>query len=159
MSTLFVIDLDGTVCHAGRRLALAGAEPSRDQLDVYNAWLDKVQNANSLLSDEPVAGMLSFVTALRKGSLSVVFLTAREEKWRDVTETWLLKHKFPKLPLIMRPNDNYFSSDAFKAAEIYQLKQLFECENVVVFDDDQTGDIEKMCSYLGYTFMKARSGS
>jgi ABC-type uncharacterized transport system ATPase subunit len=82
MSTLFIVDIDATIAHAGRRLQIAGAEPSRDQLDVYNTWLDKVQDANSLLADEPVAGMRDFVTALRKGSLSVVFLTAREEKWR-----------------------------------------------------------------------------
>jgi hypothetical protein len=159
MSTLFIVDIDATIAHAGRRLQIAGAEPSRDQLDVYNTWLDKVQDANSLLADEPVAGMRDFVTALRKGSLSVVFLTAREEKWRDVTEAWLLKERFPKLPLIMRPNDNFYDSAVFKASEIKELKGLFECDDVVVIDDDQNGTLEGICAFNGWTFLKARSGT
>lgn len=158
MSTLFVIDIDATLAHAGSRLAVAGTEPSRAQLDVYNVWLDKVQNANSLLADKPVPGMIDFVKALRKGSMSVVLLTAREEKWRDVTEAWLLRNQCPKLPLVMRPNDNFMDSDAFKASEITELKALFQCTDVVMVDDDGTGAIESICKFHGWTFLKARSG-
>lgn len=158
MSTLFVIDIDATLADATDRLKFAGQEPSRKDAVAYNTWLAAVQDANSLLQDKPVAGMVDLVSAIRKGSLNVVLVTAREEHWRDVTEAWLIKNKLPKLPLIMRPNDNFYESAMFKATEISELKTLFGCDSVIVIDDDQSGELQGICKYHGWTFLKALSG-
>ena len=40
MKTLFIIDIDGTVAHAGKRFREAGPEPSRNDPAVYAVWVN-----------------------------------------------------------------------------------------------------------------------
>lgn len=163
MSTLFIIDIDGCIAHAGRRFEEAGPEPDRSNKEVYEAWVRRVQNEDSLLADKPVPGMISLCQALSEYCLSggnaMQYVTSREERWRDVTTRWLEKHHFPRrLALTMRGNGNYAEGVDFKETMIDMLVQVSGCEEVVVVDDDGRGDIEPMCARRGWTFLKARSG-
>jgi phosphatidate phosphatase APP1 len=159
MSTLYVIDIDGTIANASRRFAKAGAEPSRHDRAVYDAWVRAVQDERSLLEDEPVPGMIGFVRALISEYYNkVVYVTSREEKWRDVTMTWLSNNEFPVLPLVMRDNDDYSEGADYKETSIKFLKNLYDCNTVVVVDDDEKGTIEEKCHSNSWTFLKAKSG-
>lgn len=163
MKTLLAVDLDGTIAHAGDRFSLAGPEPSRLDPDIYRAWVDRVQNHETLLNDKLVPGMQWLLWSLEYGQnlqrMKVIYLTAREEKWRGVTEQWLAKHKLPKFELIMRPDDNEDESGVFKEKMINLAIAAYGCDEVVVLDDDQRGDIHEVCLANGWTFFKACSGS
>lgn len=159
MKTLFCIDLDGTVAHAGRRFAEAGPEPSRNDKAVYDVWVKNVQNERSLSEDEVVPGMEALVRALISNRENeVVYLTSREEKWRSITEKWLFFNCLPKLPLVMRSNGDYIEGSSFKEGSISFLKALYGCQQVVVIDDDEHHALEKKCLKNGWTMLKARSG-
>lgn len=163
--TLFVVDIDGTIAHAGRRFERAGAEPSREDKAIYDSWVSQVQDANSLLEDEAVTGMDALCWALSrfsKGPLaSFCYLTSREERWRDITEIWLKKRGFPdaaSTPLYMRKNGDYTEGKDYKEREITTLKQAYGANSVLVIDDDEHGQIEEVCKRNNWGFLKARSG-
>lgn len=159
MKTLFIIDIDGTLAHAGRRFEAAGPEPVRDNKEVYDQWVRMVQNEESLLSDEPVKGMRNLVQALECSRDCVpIYLTSREEIWRQTTRSWLDHYTYPYLDLIMRQTGNYAEGVDFKETTIDTLLQEYNTHDVVVIDDDGKGDIELMCKRRGWIFLKARSG-
>jgi uncharacterized HAD superfamily protein len=156
--TLFCMDIDGTIAHAGRRFAEAGEEPNRDQKDVYEAWLSRIQSHETMLQDAPVVGMQSLLWSLYNSPNELIYLTAREEKYRYTTCQWLNNHSFPNGSLYMRGEGDHRDGVELKEALIKMTKNLYHCDAVVVVDDDGKGDIEAMCARNGYTFLKARSG-
>lgn len=140
---LLAVDIDGTIADARERFREAGMEPHRDNKQEYVEWLAKVQNHSSLLSDAPVTPMLALLPALY-GNAFVIYLTSREESWRETTERWLRKHKFPNYPLYMRPSGNWQSSGEFKRDAIQMLLDRHKClRQVALIDDDPLGDIEQ----------------
>lgn len=155
--TYFFVDLDGTTTNATRRFAAAGAEPSRDDKAAYLAWLGRIQNAESLASDEAVKGMRSLLWAIKGYGAEIVFLTSREEQWREVTEKWLKKHDLSAIKVYMRPNGDWRDSGTLKEGMIDTLTQQYP-GNIVVIDDDPTGDLQKVCQNRGWTMLKAVVG-
>lgn len=156
--TLFVIDLDGTVADARTRFAAAGREPSRSKLAEHSEWLAKVQNRELLLEDKAVPGMLTFLWAIEAYGASVIYLTAREEQWRPVTEKWLSERQINCFPLYMRPDGNEQPYSEFKRGVIATISAQQKSGAVVVLDDDPLGELQKVCKAQGWTFLKALSG-
>lgn len=157
MSTLFVIDIDGTIADAGRRFAEAGPEPSRNDKAVYDVWVRNVQNKRSLAEDQAVPGMVDLVHSLGRGG-DIIYLTARGQEFEEVTRSWLVGKGFPLAPLLTRPQDNRQEGADFKEDSIKFLVRLYKSSSVVVLDDDEKGTLEKKCRDNKWTFLKARSG-
>lgn len=159
MNLLLVIDIDGTIAHAGDRFAKAGPEPKRDDREVYTAWVNRVQTAESLAADKPVAGMATLLLDWAFSQhIEPVYLTSREEKWRTVTEKWLKDNNFPNYRLVMRQDNDWSDTAKYKEAYISWVLKYTQLETAVVIDDDEHGTIEAMCARNGWTFLKARSG-
>lgn len=167
MGLLFIMDIDGTIAHAGRRFKEAGPEPMRDNKEIYDQWVSSVQNKDSILEDAVVPGMIDLVYSLRLNpNVMFYYLTSREERWRDTTMRWLTRKGFAAgntfghgEALIMRPNGDYSEVAIFKEQVIKRI-QRWESGgmSVIVCDDDGQGTIEPMCKKNGWTFLKARSG-
>lgn len=155
--TYFIIDLDGTTTNASKRMAEAGKEPDRSDKVAYLAWLDRIQNAESLLADDVVKGMQSLIWALKGYGTEIYFVTSREEKWREVTEKWLRKHDLKGIKLYMRPNNDWRSYGQLKEGIIDTLTQQYP-GNVLVIDDDPAGDLQEVCKRRGWTMLKAVAG-
>lgn len=91
-----VVDLDGTLCNSAHR----------DHLAVAGQW----DEFHGLLSDdEPHTDVKDLVAALGLGlwphmDLEIIALTGRNEKYRMMTEAWLLKHSVAVDYLLMRPD-------------------------------------------------------
>lgn len=154
MKTLFVFDIDATCADARWRNTIAGPEPDRNDRRKYLKWLKKVQSRKMLMKDKPVKGMKELVKAVQGNA---IYLTSRSEAFRDVTDKWLRKQKFPKLKLYMRGKGDWKSSGKFKEALILSLVKNRKM-NVIVFDDDPKGDIFQECQRNGWTMLKALSG-
>lgn len=158
------VDLDGTLCDSYHRFLHAGPEPSRKDRSDYMVWLSNVQNHESLLADDPVLPMLAMMHALQKQGWQIVFLTSREERWRDTTAKWLKDNAaLPKYaPLLMRPNGDWRSSGDLKGDVIMDVMEKWRKEwpdeepedYFMILDDDPRGDIAEVMKQLGVVHLK-----
>src|SRR5271163_1364626 len=146
MSTLFIIDIDATISDATERIKRAGTEPSRENKEVYNAWVSLVNSG--MEKDAPVPGMQEMITRL-SCIYNIVYLTSREEKHRKITHNWLMLHDFPIYDtcLLMRPDVNYEEGPEWKVDQIDKMADGYEA--VVVIDDDESGRLEQLCKERG----------
>lgn len=153
---LCVIDIDDCISDGRRRAQLAGAEPNR-QLDVaaYSRWCSTINRG--IEHDVPVAGMCTFVQALASSAYAqVIYVTARGEDLRGLTEDWLKLHGFPRIQLFMRPRGDVRTSAAYKESVISK-QATADHEPVIVVDDDVAGAMAHVCRRRGWTLLKAVS--
>jgi hypothetical protein len=152
MSCLFIIDLDNTVADGSRRFKKAGKEPSRKNKKEYDAWVKAVQNAESLAEDKDVPGMGVLLGKLWGTYSPVEYVTSREEKWKQITEKWLIRNHFPLYDVTYRPDGDYSETHELKERQITELSKGYE--EVVVIDDDPSGKLAKVCKKRGWTLLK-----
>jgi FMN phosphatase YigB (HAD superfamily) len=119
--TYIIVDLDGTLCNSAHR----------DHLAVAKEW----DQFHSLLTeDEPHKDVMKLVNVLNLGlwphmDLEVVALTGRNEKYRKLTEQWLLKHNIATDHLLMRPDHDWRSD--------HELKPKMLVDFITGLDPDQ----------------------
>lgn len=157
MNLLCIIDLDGNCADMRWRHEIAGKEPSKRNWKKYKKWLRKIQSKKMILKDRPVPGMRELSWCLNKYA---VYLTARNEAYRTVTNKWLKKNGFPKLKLYMRPRKNRELAGVFKEKIILDLlHKSRKFKHVVIIDDDTRGDIALAAKRNNWTILKNLSGS
>lgn len=161
MSILIFVDIDGTLSKPGHRMQKPPPKNQKRGDLAYEAWLEEIQNPEEMLEDPIIDGMRQFVN--RFNEEEAFYLTSRHEKYRVITRQWLTKMGFPHRKLFMRPENDFRPSSEFKSdlvARVIQktYKDKEEYPSVIVIDDDQKGEIEKVCKEKGWTFLKARSG-
>lgn len=165
MNTICFFDLDGTLIHVGDRFTNnpLPQELEKNRKDsLYKEWLAKIQTPELLAKDIPVRGTQHLVEAFENS----VYLTSRSELYKNETLKWLAIHNYPPRHLIMRSENDTTGYAEFKEIAIThhlnviadQNNSFPEAYNVIVFDDDNKGELEKMCKRRGYTFFKALSG-
>lgn len=150
---IIFMDIDGTIADASSRFKIAGTEP-RKRGEEYTKWLKNVQSPALLAKDKTVPGMLELTHKL-KGNF--VYLTGRSTIYRDATIQWLKANGFPEALLFMRAKGSRVPAGAFKELVINNIVRVDD--EVIVIDDDHTGELELVCKRRGWTFLKARSGS
>lgn len=148
------VDVDNTVSDGYRRYLYAGPEPSRKNKAEYKVWLDRVQDKESLMLDEPVPMIIALVEDLVSSGWTPVFLTSRAEMWRDVTERWLRTYFSSGVveTLIMRPTGDWRSSGEYKGAVVSEY--LKDASRAIIIDDDPRGDIAEVMKHLGVVHLK-----
>lgn len=69
-----------------------------------------------------IPNALEYVNKINEIIPISAYITARPESIREGTQYWLNKHKFPKAPLILKPNEISFKkSSKWKADLLYSL--------------------------------------
>lgn len=97
-----LFDIDHVVANSFWRDVMIGGDGGWDTY--YRAAAD----------DAPVPVVVELVRALRLSRYNVFGLTARPERWRQLTVEWLMKHDCPLEDVLMRPDDDYRSSPLVK---------------------------------------------
>ena len=155
---LVLFDIDGTVACDRRRRLEAGPRPDPSDRAVFSAWLSRLQEpAERLEQDPPLAPLAEIARLLgRRGDrLKLVFLTGREERYRDATETWLRRQHLGSHRLIMRPLNDWRTAAQYKeAATLALLQESDPHAQVVVFDDDSEGDCSAVYARNGWLHLK-----
>lgn len=100
MRLAVVTDLDGTLCNDGHRQHLAKAK----QWDEFHGLL---------ANDEPWQDVRNAINALSV-HFDIIALTARNERYRTETMAWLHRHMCSVDVLLMRPDNNFDSSEIIK---------------------------------------------
>lgn len=95
-----LIDVDHTISNAFWRDAMIGGP-----WDEYHA---------ASFDDKPIEDIVRLLTALSLDGNEIVGITARPEKWRQLTMSWLLRNNVPMDELLMRPDDAFRPSAEIK---------------------------------------------
>lgn len=148
MGAVYIVDIDGTIADDRERKLRAGPEPERHEKKAYLKWLDAIQSVKTLSEDSPVPGMAELLRGLSRDQAIIIYLTAREEKFRDVTRDWLRQHTFPMSLLLMRPTGGWMSSRTLKEAHIREIREVYANLAIVAIDDDGSGDCAQMYADL-----------
>jgi hypothetical protein len=118
---IVLCDLDDTLCDARRRMPLWG------DWDAFYA---------DAINDPPIVPMIHLINgvALKR---KVVIVTAREERFRQMTMTWLIRNTINASGLIMRPENNYMRSAELKVMIAKdKLGKEFNQVDLVIDDRD-----------------------
>jgi hypothetical protein len=119
----------------------------------YKKWLRKVQTKRTILKDLPIDGMKEFIEVIKDNA---VYVTARQEVYRDVTKKWLKKHKFPLLKLYMRRKNCWRTAGEYKEEVIVDLMSKKGYNKCIVVDDHK--GMKKICDRHNWIFLRAMSG-
>jgi hypothetical protein len=119
-----VFDIDGTVADARHRLHHIA------ETDNHENW---VRFFDAAIDDPP---LLEGVARAKQFAerYDIVWLTARPERLRPVTEQWLAEHHLPAGRLLMLPDGEKMLARMYKLDVIRRLAE--EREIAVVVDDD-----------------------
>jgi len=152
---LVVCDIDGTLADIVERQKRAGEAPDKKNKRKFQNWLNRLQPVELLAKDRPIVCMRELLYALADNH-KLVYLTGREEKYREVTDGWLSTLHFPPAPLKMRPSkDNELETNLLKERVMLELAIEFQDFTILVVDDDVEGVCEPMYRKHGWTHLKA----
>ena len=125
MNKIILIDLDHTLTDAFWRDEMIGISP----WDVYHS---------EAIHDKPAHDFVEFIRPFYdKPYYSLIGITSRPEKFRDLTMKWLCKHNVFLEDIWMRPNDNYQAAGPMKV-ELCQNKlgDLWKDRVLCIIDDN-----------------------
>jgi len=136
-----IFDLDGTLCDTTHREHIL-----RDR----SLFLTTKERWNlfysELINDSPIVPNVNLVKILKE-TYYVIYLTARPEKYRDLTNKWVSKYIGDEFysSLIMR-EDEYLGAVEYKEKAYEELRKE-GYEPILILDDDL--DIVKMFKEKG----------
>jgi hypothetical protein len=119
-SKIAFIDIDHSIADAVWRDNLMG------NWDEYHA---------QSIDDKPIVEMIALIDSLYADDWITVGLTGRPEKFRQLTETWLLQEFIKLDELIMRPNEVYDGAAIFKQGAVIERCSKMTDPIILVFDD------------------------
>ena len=120
---VIVVDIDGTVADNRWRQHLAPDDSRKDEEDAWRAFHE------ASVKDEPVPHVVALVNTLQGAGHDVVFLTARSEWTRSITDNWLRANVTESYWLLMRPDNDVRKAGKVK---VDLLTQLFSTERAMV---------------------------
>ena len=108
--------------------------------------------------DEPIHDMVETINALHGAGFIIFGLTSRPEKWRGLTQAWLVRHSVKLDALLMRPNDDYRKSPEVKVAaaiECFGSEENLRKRVTLVLDDRE--DVTEAFRGLGLTVLQVHA--
>lgn len=109
-------------------------------------------HANSV-NDPPHPHLIELVNSLHRSGCVIWALTGRPEKWRRITNDWMLKHHVMVDNIVMRPDNNYQSSPEFKLSTILNMSTILNDQFIILDDRD---DVCTTLSGAGYKVLQVR---
>lgn len=120
--------------------------------DMIGDW-DAYHAASS--EDEPLQDAVGLINSLHGAGYTIIGLTARPEKWRQITMEWLIKHFISMDELLMRPDEAYHPAPEIKMAlalKRFDDKANLKAQVAIVIDDRE--DVIEAFRALGVTAMQ-----
>lgn len=136
---IVVFDMDHVVSDAAWRDGLLG------DWDAYHA---------AGQDDRPVAEIVRLVDWFRQAGLEAWIVTAREEKWREATVSWLIRNEVRVDELLMRPDGDYGKAPELKA----RLLRPHASKILLAVDDkEDVCDAYRSIGVLALTYFSTRT--
>lgn len=145
LNKVVVFDVDGTLANCEHRLHYIREKPKN---------FPKFMSGMAL--DTPYEDMCWFATHLHWNPYPVVIATGRNEKYRELTNSWLLTNGVRFLKLYMRADDDY-RPDYVTKAEYIEKMALDGFVPFVVFEDRDS--VVQMWRANGIRCLQVQPGS
>ena len=139
-----IVDLDGTLCDVEHRVHHVHSKPKNWK--AFNQAMDQ---------DQPYFWCIELIAAMKARGYKVFFVTGRDENFREMTESWLAKHKVEFDELHMRKKAD-FREDSEVKEEIY-VKKIEKRAQVLFVVDDRKSVVERWRK-LGLTCLQCAPG-
>src|SRR5271170_1992740 len=98
---IILVDLDHTVSNSFWRDGMIGSVP----WDSYHA---------ASKDDKPFKNMVNLINSLSSIGYSIIGITGRTEKFRQLTLNWLIRYRVDIIELLMRPDDVFLKNAELK---------------------------------------------
>lgn len=129
---VLVIDIDGSLADDRWRSTIT----------------DHDERQRQAAGDIPVPAMVQLVGAMVKAKWHTIALTARNERWRQLTNRWLQIHDVPIADLQMRADDDYSPAAEYK---IKVIKSLILPSSKTMLLIDSREDVVQAYTMEGWT--------
>ncbi len=149
MRRTVLVDIDHVLSAAWHRDHMIGVE----------SW-DAYHSASK--DDEPIHDVMALVNTLSQaGSLLndewyIVGLTARPEKWRNVTNQWLVKHGIFLDELLMRPDEAFHPAPEIKVQLVQERFPDSKLKDEIAFLLEDREDVCEAFHQLGITTLQVK---
>jgi hypothetical protein len=121
-----LLDLDHTVSNAFWRDSMIGVE----------SW-DKYHEESQ--HDKPFKNVANLINSLASVGYVIIGITGRNEKFRQLTTNWLLKHRIDVDELLMRPDGNFEKNGIVKIKLIDdRFKKNYKEIQFLIDDNEDT---------------------
>lgn len=137
-----LVDIDHTISAAWHRDPMIGGEGG---WDAYHA---------ASKDDEPIHDVMAMVNDLHRKDWYIVGLTARPEKWRNVTNRWLVKHGIHMDEILMRPDDAFHPAPEIKVQ--LATERFTDIKSQVAFLLEDREDVCEAFHALGITTLQVK---
>lgn len=143
---ILLVDIDHTLAAAARRDHLLEAAYRDKAWDEYHA---------DSAHDNCVPEMVALANTAQMGGWYVIGLTSRPEKWRALTNAWLMKHRVRLDLLLMRAENDWRPAKESKLATyLAYAKHMSSPPESVILIDDQDANVEAFKA-VGITVLQA----
>ena len=146
MERIIICDIDGTLTLFSDRLMLiAGKDVTRKNYDEFN------RRSSEDRCKEDIANI---IRNLKDVETKIYLITAREEKWRSITEDWLALNEVPYDKLHMRPNN---SKEKDSEVKLNIVTEKIDKTKIWFVLEDRT-EVVSMYRKLGLTCLQVEKG-
>lgn len=139
-------DIDGTIADCSHRLTYLSDPKNKDWKGFFNAMGD----------DTPIQSTLDMLREYQKNGYKIIFLTARPEDYRQMTQDWVFKHTniYP-LIIIMR-NSGDSRPDTIVKQQMFEtyFKDKYEVETMI----DDRPSVIRMWKEIGVPVIDVGKG-
>lgn len=134
---ILITDIDDVVSSTGwRKASLVDGD-----FDAYHSLS---------LKDPPNLMIIDLINAAHNSGHRTIAITGRPEKFRGITNAWMVQNKVKIDEIIMRPDDNFMTSPDLK---LHLLKQLLDPIAKMLILEDRT-DVTTALRGAGYTVLQ-----
>lgn len=142
MRRTVLVDIDHTLSAAWHRDPMIGG---------CGGW-DAYHSAS--VADEPIHDVMSLVNTLHNDGWTIIALTARPEKWRNITMAWLVKHGIKVDEILMRPDEAFHPAPEMKLQ--LAAERFSDITNQVAFLIEDRDDVCEAFHALGITTLQVK---
>ena len=147
MKRIILCDIDGTLATIGDRAKILEKDKlTEKEYDEFNAR----SAASSCIQD-----IANIIRNLKDAETKIYLITAREKKWKKITQSWLKLNEIPYDNLLMR-NDGDKNSDADVKLKI--VKEYVNPKRVWFVLEDRDDVVQMYREDLGLTCLQVNKG-
>ena len=147
MKRIILCDIDGTLATIGDRAKILEKDKlTEKEYDEFNAQSE----SSSCIED-----IANIVRNLKDSETKIYLITAREKKWKKITQSWLKLNEIPYDNLLMR-NDGDKNSDADVKLKI--VKEYVNPKRVWFVLEDRDDVVQMYREDLGLTCLQVNKG-